>query len=57
MFEIAYTELAIEHATEEDIEKMDDAIGYWRSIEEWCSIRNGPAFHRAVLESTKNPRD
>jgi len=57
MFEIAYTELAIEHATEEDIEKMDDAI---RLLEE--ASKNGVpsaemdlAFHRAVLESTKNP--
>lgn len=57
MFEIAYTELAIEHASDEDITKMDAAIEILEEASK-AGKQSGDMdlqFHRVVLESTKNP--
>lgn len=57
MFETAYTQLAAENRDESDLQKMDEAI---RQLEEAASRgeQTGAldlAFHRIVLEATKNP--
>ncbi|NLY52650.1 MAG: FadR family transcriptional regulator [Firmicutes bacterium] len=57
MFETAYTQLAAENRDEDDLRKMDEAI---RQLEEAASRgeQTGEldlAFHRIVLEATKNP--
>lgn len=57
MFELAYTLMAMETASEEDIEKIKETH---RKLE--TDIKQGLqtaeddlAFHRAILESTRNP--
>ncbi|MCL6613679.1 MAG: FadR family transcriptional regulator, partial [Firmicutes bacterium] len=57
MFEVGYTEIAIQKATEEDLKEMEKAI---TALEEAAKEGRADAdvdlaFHRAVLKATRNP--
>ncbi len=57
MFELAYTEMAMQKATEEDMQKIQETHHRLMSdIHQGTqSAEDDLAFHRAILESTHNP--
>lgn len=57
MFEPGYTLMAMERATEEDIEKIRETLErFERVIEQGAPIAEDDlAFHHAILQSTHNP--
>jgi GntR family transcriptional regulator, transcriptional repressor for pyruvate dehydrogenase complex len=57
MFEPAYTLLAMEHATSDDIEKITKAVEYLESnVQANKQTANDDlAFHEAILQATHNP--
>ena len=57
MFEPGYTLMAMERATEEDIENIRETLERFEKVIEqgMPTAENDLAFHRAILQSTHNP--